>query len=498
MASEARSTRHATEFDFDRDWKLYIDGDYRDSADGGALAVEDPATGETFATAPAGTVDDVNDAVAAAARTTEAWGWTAPAERAAVLFEIADRIEEHHDELVALETAENGKPLDQSAKDVSSAAETFRFYAGGADKFFSDTIDYTPEKVRQKVVEPYGVVGIVLPWNWPPMHTADFASVALAAGNTVVLKPSSDTPLSSLRIAELADGVLPDGVFNVVSGGVGAALTGHEDVDMIAFTGNNETGEKVLQAASNNITPAMMELGGKNPAIVFDDAETEKTVSGVVASTFYNSGQACSDAERILIQENVYDEFRDELAEAVESLVVADGRDPSAQIGPMENEEQVEKFDTYLEGALEDGAEVVAQADVPDDPALAGGHWVPPTLLDNVEPDFEVACEEVFGPLAVLLPFADEDEAVAIANDVDFGLSATVWTQDVSRAHRVSARVKAGLVAINTTGGGGTGLAFGGYNRSGIGRKKDFSETMRDFTQVKSIEIDVTDELHSL
>lgn len=500
MATESESRRAATAFDFDRDWQLYVDGEFRDASDGGELVVEDPATGEPFATAPAGTVEDLDDAVAAADRAAEDWGWTDPADRATTLFEIADRIEAHHDELVELETAENGKPLDQSGKDVRSAAETFRFYAGGADKFFSDTIDYTPEKVRQKVVEPYGVVGVVLPWNWPPMHTADFSAVALAAGNTVVLKPAPDTPLSSLRIAELTDDVLPDGVFNVVSGGVepGIALTSHEDVDMIAFTGHDKTGEKVLEAAAKHITPTMMELGGKNPAIVFDDAAVEKTVSGLIASTFYNSGQACSDAERILIQEDVYDTFRDRLADAVESLVVADGSNPDSQIGPMENEDQVEKFHRYLDGALDEGAEIVAQADVPDDPALAGGHWVPPTLLDHVEPDFEVACEEVFGPLAVLIPFADEEEAVALANDVDFGLSATVWTQDVSRAHRVSARLKAGLVAINTTGGGGTGLAFGGYNRSGIGRKKDFSETMRNFTQVKSIEIDVTDELHSL
>jgi aldehyde dehydrogenase (NAD+) len=218
-----------SEFDFDREWRMFVDGAFRAASDGARLEVRDPATGTAFATAPDGTGEDVDAAVYAANHAAEEWGWTDPTDRADHLFEIADRIESHQEELVALETRENGKPLEQSVNDVVAAAKTFRFYAGGADKFYSDTIEHSPEQVRQKVFEPYGVVGIVIPWNWPPMHTADFVSVALATGNTVVLKPAPETPLSSLRIAELAADVLPDGVFNVVTGGVdpGVRLTRH-------------------------------------------------------------------------------------------------------------------------------------------------------------------------------------------------------------------------------------------------------------------------------
>lgn len=486
--------------DFDRDWRLFVNGEFHDASDGSELEVSNPSTGTVFATAPDGTEDDVDAAVGAADRAADEWGWTDASERASCLYELADRIDDNHDELVALETMENGKPQDQSVNDVNAAAATFRYYAGGADKFYSDTVEHSPEQVRQKVFEPYGVVGIVIPWNWPPMHTADFLAPALATGNATVLKPAPDTPLSSLRIAELAADVLPNGVVNVVTGGIepGVALASHSDVDMLTFTGSDANGEKVLEAAAKNITPTMMELGGKNPAIVFEDADMDKTVGGVVASAFYNSGQACSDAERILVQEDVYDEFRTALATEVEGLVVGDGFDQSVQIGPLANRAQVEKFEKYLDIAQSEGASIVVQAEKPDDPELADGHWVSPTILDDVIQGDRITFEEVFGPIASLIPFSDEAEAVEIANEVDYGLTANVWTENVSKAHRVASRVKAGQVAVNATGGGGLGLAFGGYKRSGIGRKKDFTETMREFSTVKSIRIDTTDERPSL
>lgn len=489
-----------TEFNFHRDWELFIDGVFRGASDDGILTVDDPATGEQFATAPDGTENDIDAAVNAANDAADEWGWTDPSDRANYLHEVADRIEEHHDELVALESRENGKPVDQSESDVNSTVEAFRYYAGGADKFYGDTVKHSPDQVRQKVFEPYGVVGIIIPWNWPPMHTADFVAPALAAGNTTVLKPAPDTPLSSLRIAELAANVIPDVVFNVVTGGIepGVALTAHQEVDMLTFTGSDANGEKVLEAAAKNITPTMMELGGKNPAIVFNDADIHKTVGGVIAATFYNSGQACSDAERILVQEDIYQEFRDELAAEVEGLVVGDGFNDATQIGPLVNEAQVEKFENYLDIARSEGASIVAQASQPDDTDIVGGHWVSPTVLDGVVQGDRITCEEVFGPIASLIPFNDEKEAVQIANDVDYGLTATIWTENVGRAHRVASRVKAGQVAINATGGGGIGLPFGGYKRSGIGRKKDFTETMREFSTVKGIRIDTTDERPSL
>ncbi len=481
---------------FDRNWQQYVNGEFVESSSGERLDVENPATGEAFATAPAGTDSDVDAAVRAAREAFEAWRWTDPKERADALFEIADAIAEHREELIELETLENGKPLYQSGNDVSAAEKTFRYYAGGADKFYGDTMNHTPEEVRQTTYEPYGVVAVVVPWNWPPMHTADFAAVALATGNTVVLKPAPETPLSSIRIAELAADVLPDGVFNVVTGGIepGVALTSHEDVDMVTFTGSDANGEAVLSAAADNITPTMMELGGKNPALVFPDTDLDRTVSGLIRSAFYNSGQACSGSERFLVHEDVYDEFIEAFAEELSQLVVGDGRDEATQVGPMATAQQRDKVHEALDSAQSEGAEVLAQAETPDDSKYANGNWAPPTLLGNANREMDIFQEEVFGPVVTAVPFADEEEAIELANGVDYGLTGSIWTGDVSRAHRVAAQLETGLVAVNNPNRGGLGIPFGGYKRSGIGRKKDFTESMREFTQPKSIRIDLTDD----
>lgn len=484
--------------DADRDWELYIDGSFTDTD--ATISVENPATGETFADAPSASEADVDRAVDAARTAFDEWQWTDSTDRARRLNAIADRIDEQFDELVELETLENGKPLYQSENDVNAAAAVFRYYAGAADKFYGDTVSYDREMTRQTVYEPYGVVGVVIPWNWPPMHTADFTSVALATGNTVVLKPAPETPLSSLRIAELAADVLPDGVFNVVTGGVepGVALTAHDDVDMIAFTGSDTTGENVLSATADHITPSMMELGGKNPALVFPDADLEMAVSGVVRNAFYNSGQACSGTERLLLHEEIAEEFRERLVGQVEALTVGDGHDDSTQVGPMVNDAQYQKVTSAIQAARDDGATVFAQADTPDDQRLAGGYWVAPTVLDNVDHGMDITQEEVFGPVMAIVPFSDEAEAVEMANDVDYGLTAAVWTRDHSRATRLARRIKAGVVAINNPSRGGLGAPFGGYKRSGIGRKKDFTNTMREFTQPKTIRANLTNDTFSL
>lgn len=481
------------------EWRMLVGGERVDAADGETIDVRNPATGSVFDTAPAGTADDVDDAVEAASDAFEQWREVTPERRGEYLFELADRLEEIHDELVDLETQENGKPRFQSENDVTNAERITRYYAGAADKIRGDTVVDSDDEVLKTVYEPLGVVGIVIPWNWPPIHTAEFAFVAIATGNTVVLKPAPETPLSSLRIAEVAADVLPDGVFNVVTGGVepGARLTEHPDVDKLAFTGNDATGVKVLEAAAQNITPAMMELGGKNPAIVFPDADMEKAISGLIYNAFYNSGQACTNPERLLLHEDIYEEFLEEYAARVEDIVVGNGADERTEVGPLVSERQRDTVEDAIENALDDGAEIRAQADLPDDPELADGYYVPPTLFENVDPDMELACEEVFGPVVAPLSFSDEAEAIELANRTEYGLAASVWTGDVNRAHRVTHNIEAGILCINHPTRSRQGLPFGGYKRSGIGRKKGLDETMHEYLQVKSVQMDLTDETFS-
>ena len=481
------------------EWRMIIDGEPVESSNGETLDVVNPATGSAFAEAPDGTAEDMDAAVAAARETFEEWRDVKPEHRGEYLYELADRLEEIHDELVELETRENGKPRFQSENDVTNAERITRYYAGAADKIRGDTVLDSDEEVLKTVYEPFGAVGIIVPWNWPPIHTAEFATVAIATGNTVVMKPAPETPLSSLRIAEVAAEVLPDGVFNVVSGGIdpGARLTEHPDVDKLAFTGNDATGVKVLETAAQNITPAMMELGGKNPALVFPDANMEKAVSALIYNAFYNSGQACTNPERILVHEDIYEEFLDDFAGRVEDIIVGDGMDKHTEVGPMVSARQRDTVLDAFETAQKEGAEIIAQADLPDDPELEDGFYVPPTVFDNVTPEMELACSEVFGPVVAPIPFEDEDHAVELANDTEYGLAASVWSQDVNRAHRVTNNLEAGILCVNHPTRSRQGLPFGGYKRSGIGRKKGLEETMREYLQVKSVQMDLTDKTFS-
>ena len=473
---------------------LYIDGEWRESSTGEYNVVVNPATGEEFARAPAGTEADVDDAVRAAERAYyEEWrDWDAR-EIGNKLLELATVVEDHYDELAELETRENGKPLHESENDLDGTVGAFRYYGGAADKFHGDTIPKRNDIVDLQRYEPYGVVGIIIPWNWPPMHVADFVAPALACGNTVVLKTAPQTPLCALRIADLFDDLLPDGVLNVVSGGVepGAALTAHEDVGKIAFTGNSQTGRVVLESAAQNLTSSMMELGGKNPNIVFPDADLEKAVQGAVEGAFYNTGEACTSGERLLIHEDIYDEFVDRFVDATDDhVVLGDGMDPETSVGPLSSHQQYEKVRAYIEVGKEEGT-VLYEGDPPTDDRLSGGFFVGPHVFGDVSPDARLFQEEVFGPVISVTRFATEEEAVDLANAVDYGLAAGVWTQNAERAMRLSELIEAGMVYVNNYDREMLGAPFGGYKDSGIGRKLGFEETMSEFSQIKNVRYSV-------
>lgn len=466
---------------------LYVDGDWREPTTGEYIDVIDPATGEGFATAPKGASEDIEAAVEAAAHSfNRVWSdWDAH-ERADVLREMAIVVEDHFDELVELETNENGKPLHESERDVEAAIEDFRYYAGSANKHYGDTLPEHADLMDMTVREPYGVVGTVIPWNWPPMHVADFLAPALATGNTVVLKPAPETPLCALRMAELFDDLLPDGVFNVVPGGAeaGQALTSHPEVGKLAFTGNSETGTKVLEAAAQNITSVMLELGGKNASIYFPDADLADAIPGTVDSAFYNSGEACSSSERLLVHEDIHDEFLERFIEHTMDIVVGPGRDPDTDLGPLASETQYEKVREYIEIGQREGANLIYAGDVDVD---EDGYYVAPHVFDDVTPELRLFNEEVFGPVISVTTFESEQEAIELSNQVEYGLAGAVWTADAKRSMRVANQLEAGFVLVNTYYRGGIGAPFGGYKQSGQGRKHAFEETMREFTQVKTI-----------
>ncbi|WP_255152291.1 aldehyde dehydrogenase family protein [Halorarius halobius] len=465
---------------------LYVDGDWTPPESDEYRTVLDPATGEAFAEAPNGGAADVEAAVEAARRSFETtWSDRSAHERVDVLHELADAVEANADELAALETRENGKPLHESERDVEAAIEDFRYYAGAADKHYGETLPNHDDLMDMTVREPYGVVGTVIPWNWPPMHVADFLAPALAAGNTMVLKPAPETPLCALRMAELFDDLLPDGVFNVVPGGVeaGAALTSHPDVGKLAFTGNSNTGTEVLKSAAEHITPVMLELGGKNASVYFPDADLEDAVPGTVDSAFYNSGEACSSSERLLVHEEIHDEFLERFVERTRELVVGPGDDPDTDIGPLASQQQYDKVTDYIEVGKREGADLVYEGGVPD----GDGYFVAPHVFDGVEPDMRIFNEEIFGPVISVTTFETEREAIELSNQVEYGLTGAVWSGDAKRAMRVAENLEVGFVLVNTYFRGGIGTPFGGYKRSGIGRKHAFEETMREFTRTKTI-----------
>lgn len=471
-----------------RTWSAFIGGQWVDPAGRPTFIVHEPATGAQLAEVVEADAALVDEAVRDARRAFEDWRRRTPRERAGLMRAVAERIRKHADELAELESLEVGKPRRDAARfDVTYSSTAFDYYAGLADTLRGEVLDQGPIEARVHY-EPYGVVAAILPFNWPPIHFSKKSAPALAAGNTVVIKPGEQAPLSVLRLVEIANEVLPPGVINAVPGlEAGRALVEHPLVERITFTGATATGRKVLESAAKNITFATMELGGKNALIVLDDADMQVAVDVAMEGMFYNQGEACTSTSRILVHDSLHDRFVEEFVAATERLVVGDGLDPSTDVGPMVDARQRDRVLGYIEIARKEGATVAYQGRVPDDPRLVNGYWVPPTVLTGVTENMTVAQEEIFGPVASIIRYSTEDEAIAIANGTAYGLTAALITRDHFRASRLAERLEAGMIFINNyLRRSFLGSPFGGVKGSGFGRENAV-ETLHEFVRSKNV-----------
>ncbi len=470
---------------------LLIGGDRRPASDGATLTTVNPATGEPLAEVPSASAVDVDDAVSAARTAFEEWRTVDPDERGRLVHRVATTIREHAEELARLESADQGKPLSQAESDIEGAARYFEYYAGAADKIEGKSIPVGSDQVDYTVREPYGVSGQITPWNFPGNLFARGVAPALVAGNAVVVKPAEQTPLSTIRLAELCETVgFPDGLVNVVTGygePTGQALSEHDGVDQLTFTGSVPTGKHIMRTAADNVTPVTLELGGKNPAIVFPDADLDAAAEWITTGIFTNVGQICSAADRVLAHESIHDELLDRIVEIAEGYTVGSGlEDPD--IGPLVSEDHFGKVSEYLDVGHAEGATIATGGETIDRP----GYFIEPTVFADVDRNSRLAREEIFGPVLATLSFADTEEALEIANGVDYGLVAGVFTNDLTRAHRLAQRLEVGNVYINKWFGDTNQTPFGGYKDSGIGREKGL-EALDSYLQTKNVAIELGD-----
>ena len=474
---------------------LYIDGEWTESVDGGTIETVDPATEEPYATVACATEADVSAAVDAAESAADhdaEWRRADPSDRAAALGTMADEIEAMADEIVLVESHDNGKTPFEAQLDVEMVVDTFRYYAGWADKLTGESIPVPGNRLDYTLREPLGVTAHIAPWNYPFQLAGRSLAAALSCGNTAVVKPSKTTPLSALYYGKAAEAAgLPDGVVNVVPGRgseAGSALVDHPGVDHVAFTGSTGVGKGLMSAAADNVTGVTLELGGKGPNVVFPDADLDAAAKGVHYGIFMNCGQMCWAGSRLLVHEDVHDEVVDSVVERAEATPLGSGIDDDGRMGPAVSESHREEVLDYVETGIEEGATLATGGSVPDDKDR--GYFVEPTVFTDVDNDMTIAREEIFGPVLCVIEFSDFEEAMAIANDSPFGLSAGVWTTDLSTAHDAASRLEYGMVSVNEYPQTFPQTPFGGVKESGLGREQG-TEAVREYTQSKTVNVNL-------
>ena len=478
--------------------KMVIGGQAVDAADGGTFEIVNPATGGVIATAPLGGKADVDRAVDAAQRAFEdpkGWSTWAASKRGRTLARFAAVINDHVEELAWLETRNTGKPITSARGETIGASLVFDYYAGAANKIFGQTIPVSKPGLDLTLREPIGVVGLIVPWNFPLLMASWKLGPALAAGNTCILKPASLSPMTALRIGELAlEAGFPAGVINVVTGpggSAGAAIAGHMGVGKVAFTGETTTGQEIMRLASNNVKKVSLELGGKSPNIVFADADLERFGRESPYSVFDNCGQDCCARSRIFVERSAHERVVDLFAAATRNVKVGDPTDDATEVGPLVSRKQQQKVLDYVAIGRDEGAELVVGGNVPDDPALADGAYVMPAVFDRATNDMRISREEIFGPVVAVIPFDTEDEAVRLANATPYGLSGSVWSRDIGRALRTARALQAGVISVNCNSSVHTEAPFGGYKMSGIGRELGM-HAIEEYTEVKNVYVDLS------
>ncbi|MBU5268252.1 aldehyde dehydrogenase family protein [Virgibacillus proomii] len=490
-----------TEQRIDKSYKLYIGGQWVEGTEGRKIASYNPSTGEKLSEVIDATHADVDAAVEAATKAFQSWRTVGVEERSKLLLKIADLIDEHADHLAMVETLDNGKPLRESrGADVPLSADHFRYFAGVIRSEEGTAKELDDDTLTLTLKEPIGVVGQIIPWNFPLLMAAWKIAPAIAAGNTVVIHPSSSTSLSILELAKLLDQVLPPGVVNVITGrgaDSGDYMLHHEGISKLAFTGSTEVGYTVAKAAADRLVPSTLELGGKSANIFFNDAPWERAIEGAQLGILFNQGQVCSAGSRIFVQEGIYDKFVNELKDAFENIKVGLPWEDGVQMGAQINQKQLDKILQYVELGQKEGAKLITGGYQIKENGLENGVFMAPTILADASNHMRVSQEEIFGPVATIIKFKTEEEVIRLANESEYGLGGGVWTKDLNTALRVSRKVETGRMWVNQYTNFSAGAPFGGYKKSGIGRET-YKSVLDAYTQTKNIFISMKEEKDGL